>query len=222
MSADGHLITRRRLFRAGEAREAGFTLLEVTLALTIFALIGLIIYGAFSLGHSAVEKSRGKFDDNQRLRSFGELLGGYIRSSYPYRESPREQGFFFAGEEDSLTFVSSFSLAMGGRGMGKVRIWLDGGEEKKGGALRLEEEIPVRINSETEQAGLRNSITLQQGVSDFRMAYLDPQGEPEKWEERWDAKEHRILPRAVRISYRTAEGKEVRWVFPVMLSVLAE
>jgi hypothetical protein len=30
------------------------------------------------------------------------------------------------------------------------------------------------------------------------------------------------LPRAVRVSYRNGAGKEVRWVFPVMMSVLAQ
>lgn len=202
--------------------QSGFTLIEVVLALTLFALIGLIVYGGFSLGHSAVDRSQRKFASNQRLRSFADLVGSYIRSAHPYRVSPQDPSLFFVGEEDSLTFISSFSLAMGGRGMGKVHIGL-GAEEKTAGVLRLEEEVPVRLNNEeTEQGGVRHSVGLQEGVSEFRMAYLDPQGSLEIWEERWDAKERRALPRAVRLSYRTSGGKEVRWVFPVMASVLAQ
>ena len=53
----------------------------------------------------------------------------------------------FAGEEADLTFVSSFSLAMGGRGMAKVRLFWEG-NEKRAGVLRLEEETPVRVPSE--------------------------------------------------------------------------
>lgn len=201
-------------------RDGGFTLLEVALALTIFALMGAIVYGAFSLSHAAVERSQGRFENNQRIRTFGDLLGSYIRSSFPYRVSPQDGRVFFIGEEEKLTFVSSFSLAMGGRGMGKVSIWLDG-DETGGGVIRLEEEIPVRLNSETEQGGVRHSVALQERVREFRLAYLDPQTGAEEWQQEWDAQQRKVLPRAVRLTYTTAEGQEVRWVFPVMVSVLA-
>jgi general secretion pathway protein J len=199
----------------------GFTLIEVVLALTIFALMGTILYGAFFLGHRAVEKSQGSFESNQKLRSFGDLLGSYIRSTYPYRVSPQDPTFFFEGEEDRLTFVSSYSLAMGGRGMAKVHISL---ENKENGAetVRLEENVPVRLGDESGEYGQHNGAVLQEGAREFRLAYLNPQVEEEKWEERWNGGEQKALPRAVRVSYRNGSGKEVRWVFPVMMSVLAQ
>jgi hypothetical protein len=58
-------------------------------------------------------------------------------------------------------------------------------------------------------------------VKEFRIAYLKLQSEGEQWEERWDPTERKALPRAVRLTYRTGAGKEVRWIFPVMMSVLA-
>ena len=199
----------------------GFTLVEVVLALTIFALIGTLLYGAFSLGHRAVEKSQRSFEKNQQLRSVDDVLGSYVRSAYPYRSS-QGAAILFAGEQDKLTFVSSFSLAMGGRGMAKVRVFWEG-DEKRAGVLRLEEETPVRVPNEDEderQEGLRNAIVVREGVKELRMSYLDPQGDDAKWEERWDAKERNTLPRAVRLDYRTEEGREVQWVFPVMLRLL--
>ena len=202
----------------------GFTLLEMVLAMTIFALIGTVLYGAFSLGHRAVEKSQKSFEKNQQLRSVDELLGSYIRSAYPYRFSPQGAPILFSGEQDELTFVSSFSLAMGGRGMAKVHLFWEGGE-KRAGVLRLEEETPVRVQSEEgdeKPEGIRNGVVVREGVKEFRLTYLDPQGDEAKWEDRWDAKEKNTLPRAVRLDYRTEEGREVQWVFPVMLNLLAQ
>src|SRR5215469_5944599 len=103
------------------AKPSGFTLLEVMLALTLFALLGTILYGAIALGHGAVERSRHSFEKNQELRSAVDLVGGYVRSSYPYRVSPQDPSFFYGGEETELSFISSFSLAMGGRGRLEVR-----------------------------------------------------------------------------------------------------
>ena len=207
----------------GRQTSRGFTLIEVVLALSIFAIMGAILYGAFSLSHSAVAKSQASFEQNQKLRSFNDLLGGYIRSAYPYRQSAQDMTVFFDGQEDQLTFISSLSLAMGGRGMSKIRVAWEGAEEGEG-AIQLEEEVPVRFNvsEDRDYGGLRNDVVIQERVKELRFAYLDSKSEDEKWEERWDGREKLALPRAVRLSYRNHEGTEVRWVFPVMISVLAQ
>lgn len=199
----------------------GFTLIEVVLALSIFALMGGILYGAFSLGHSAVEKSERSFARSQKLRSISDLLASYVHSAYPYRESEQDQSVFFSGEAESLTFVSAYSHGMGGRGMAKISITKDGADNGAA-TLKLEEALPVRLSDETGAAGQTHSLTLQENITDFRLAYLDPQSNEELWEERWDARERRTLPRAVRFTYRNENGKQVRWTFPIMMTVLAQ
>ncbi|MGB7949855.1 MAG: type II secretion system protein GspJ [Candidatus Binatia bacterium] len=206
-----------------EESQKGFTLVEVILALTIFALMGTVLYGAFSLSHSAVERSQRSFERSQKLRSVDETLGSYIRSAYPYRSSPQGSAIVFSGQQAELTFVSSFSLAMGGRGMAIVRLFWEG-DDDRAGKLRLEEETPVRIAGEDfnkEQQGIRNSMVVLEGLKELRMTYLDPESDQEKWEESWDAQERNRLPRAVRVHYRTGEGREAQWVFPVMMTLWA-
>ena len=68
----------------------------------------------FALGHNAVEKSQANATRNQKQRSIGDLIGTYIRSAYPYKESAQELTTFFQGETDSVTFVSAYSQGMGG------------------------------------------------------------------------------------------------------------
>ena len=200
--------------------QAGFTLLEVVLAFTLFAVLGAILYGAFSLGHRAMEKTEVVFEGNQKFRSAVDLLGSYIRSSYPYRTSPQDAAVFYTGEETQAEFVSAFSLAQGGRGMARIRIYAEGcpGDSQ---SIKLEEQGPVRINQEKEAVAISNTLVLRERVSGFRLAYLDPQDERENWRERWDQDESKGLPRAVRLSYRNENGKEVQWTFPVMMTVLA-
>lgn len=199
-----------------EGWKAGFTLIEVVLALTIFALMGAILYGALALSQKAVEKSQVSFEKNQQLRAFADLMGSYVRSSHPYRATPQDPAIYYQGEEEQLSFVSASSLALGGRGMALVRIsWQEG-------VLTLSEELPVRIGEEGGAGGQRNSVVLREGIKQLRFAYLDPQSDGEQWEENWDAAERKILPRAVRLSYRTEAGKEVLWTFPIMVSLLAQ
>jgi len=204
-----------------DSSKAGFTLLEVVVALTIFALMGAILYGALALAQKAVERSQVRFEKNQQMRAFADLMGSYVRSSHPYRATPQDPAIYYQGEEEQLSFVSASSLALGGRGMALVRVsW----QEREGGegALTLSEELPVRLGEEGGVGGQRNSVVLREGIKQLRFTYLDPQSDGEQWEERWDAAERKVLPRAVRLSYRTDTGKEIRWTFPIMVSLLAQ
>lgn len=199
--------------------QKGFTLVEVVLAISIFALMATILYGAFFLGQRALEKADVGFEKNQELRAFASLLESYVRSSYPYRVSAQDATIYYEGGQERLTFISAYSMALGGRGMAKISISWEptrGGE----GILKLSEELPVRVESNIGQAGQRNTVILHERLREFRLGYLDPQGE-DKWEDRWDSKERQGLPRAVRLSYRNGANQYVRWTFPVMMNVLA-
>jgi general secretion pathway protein J len=200
------------------AARGGFTLLEVVLAITLFAVLAAILYGAFAVGQRAVEKTQAVFDGNQRFRATIDLLGSYIRSSYPYRSSPQDPAVFFTGEETRAEFVSAFSLAQGGRGMAKIRIYAESGPSQ---VIKIEEQVPVRLDQEKAEPTISNTLVLRERISGFRLAYLDPQAEPANWRERWDQEEQQGLPRAVRLSYRSENGKDVQWTFPVMMAVLA-
>lgn len=200
-------------------RQAGFTLIEVMLALSLFALLGVILYGAMSLGQGAAKKTEAVFEKNQHLRSVMDLLASYIRSSYPLRSTPQDAAIFYQGEEQELNFVSAYSVAMGGRGMAKISVRFDRDGESGSGALKLDEELPA--SADGGAGAYRNSFTLREGVADFRFAYLDPQLDKEDWAEKWDGKEKRVLPRAVRMSFRAEGGREIEWTFPVMMVVLA-
>jgi general secretion pathway protein J len=198
--------------------QCGFTLVELTIAMTLLALMTTILYGAFYLSHRAIEKSQARTEESQRMRSVEEILAGYVRSAYPYRSSLREPSLLFSGQEDNLAFVSALSLGMGGRGMSQITISWDGSGNGPG-RLTLEEKIPLRLEDQEAGEGYRSSIILGEGVWNFRIEYLD--GDQEQWLNQWDGKEKKSLPRAIRLSHRGRDGKEIQRVFPVMMSVLA-
>jgi general secretion pathway protein J len=197
----------------------GFTLIEITIAITLLALMAVILYGSFYLGERAVGKAQERSEQNQRMRTVEDFLGGYIRSAYPYRISARDPTVYFSGDETHLEFVSSLSAGLGGRGMSKVTIsWELTGD--RAGMLTLEEEMPVRVGGLGSGGGYRNGLVLGEGVRDFRIGYLDSQSEGERWVELWDGRERKALPRAVRLSYHGERGGEIRWLFPIMMNVL--
>lgn len=206
--------------RKQRAGARGFTLIELVLALSIFALLASIVYGAFALSHGAFAKSETAAARSQALRSTADLLGSYIRSAHPYRGSAQDRAVFFEGESGHLTWISAYSHGMGGRGMAKIHI---AAEEDESGevTLLLEEATPVRVGTDDDGAAQVHRLTLREKIRDFRLAYLDGQRDEEVWEERWSGAERLMLPRAVRLAFTDETGGEVRWVFPVMMVVLA-
>jgi prepilin-type N-terminal cleavage/methylation domain-containing protein len=217
-------LTSRERFGRGLHAERGFTLVEVVLSIAIFAVLVGILYGSFFLSERAATKAQARADVSQSLRTFEEVLGGYIRSAYPYRLNPRDPSVYFAGDDRTVEFISSLSTGLGGRGLSRVVISaeLDG---NRGATLVLEEEMPVRVGDKaTGGGGYRNNILLAQGLSGLRFEYLDPGPDPqnpqETWVDEWDGKQKRALPRAVRLAYRGERG-DVSWTFPVMMRVLA-
>ncbi|MGH7766140.1 MAG: prepilin-type N-terminal cleavage/methylation domain-containing protein [Candidatus Binatia bacterium] len=206
--------------------ESGFTLIEVTIAITLLAMMVLMLYGSFYLGERAMAKAQQRSDQSQSLRTFEEFLAAYIHSAHPYRPTTRDPAVYFIGDDRSVEFVSSLSTGLGGRGMAKMRLAADSAGSS-GATLTLEEEMPVRVSNGGLGGGLgaagggyRNNIVLAEGLRSFKIEYLDPQSEDELWVDEWDGRQRRALPRAVRLSFHGDRRNEVRWVFPIMIGVL--
>ena len=201
--------------------QRGFTLVEVTIAITLLALMVLMLYGSFHLGERAATKAAARAEESQTLRTRQEFLAGYIRSAYPYRATPRDPSVYFSGAESGLEFISSLSNGLGGRGMSKIRIAWAGP-----GALTLEEEMPARVdplgsaNPQASAGGYRNRLVLAEDAGALRIEYLDSQSNVESWVGEWDGRQRKALPRAVRLNYKDEKGEEVRWTFPIMMSAL--
>jgi len=122
---------KSRISPVGSQR--AFTLIELTIAMTLMALMMMVLYAAFHLGQRAMAKVQVRFEESHELRATMDLLGGYIRSAYTYRISPRDPAVFFSGDPERVTFVSALSLGMGGRGMAKITIaWERDGDEGGG------------------------------------------------------------------------------------------
>ncbi len=200
----------------------GFTLIEVTIAITLLVLIVTVLYGSFYLSERAVAKAQERADRSQSLRTFEQFLGGYLRSAYPYRASPRDPTLYSNGDDRGVEFISSLSTSLGGRGMSKVRISSDL-VGNRGATLTLEEEMPVRVGDKGGSGGFRNSLVLAEGLRGVRFEYLDsdPQSKGEDWFDEWDGRQKRALPRAVRLVYQGDDGREINWTFPIMMKVLS-
>ena len=71
---------------------AGFTLLEVVLAMTSLVMVTAICYAAFHLGMRAVERGEVAVVTAQRLRVASDVLIRQVKSAVPYPVRTRTTG----------------------------------------------------------------------------------------------------------------------------------
>ncbi|MGH9783208.1 MAG: PulJ/GspJ family protein, partial [Terriglobia bacterium] len=93
--------------------EAGVTLLELLVSITIVALLAATALFAWRVGVSAWEKAGTQLEKGRHVLSAHQLLQEQIASMVPY-EAWTQQGaraVFFQGEGQTARFVSRTSLA---------------------------------------------------------------------------------------------------------------
>lgn len=180
--------------------EAGFTLLEMVLALVIFGMIAAIVYSAFYFGHRAVTSGERAADENQRMRLAEEMMGRQVRSAVYYHAKYDEEDIpFFLGAADGMSFVTSAPQTRGGTGLVVVTYHLVDGK------LVVEERAnftPLDLYDPPRDAHVDSAVLLE-GFSSFRFEYLPREERDLGWADKWDARDEDILPAVVRV---TVEG----------------
>lgn len=178
---------------------AGFTLLEMVLALVIFGMIAAVVYSAFYFGHRAVTSGERAADENQRMRLVEEILGRQVRSAvYYFAMHDEEQVAYFLGAPDGMSFVTSAPQSRGGTGLAVVTYRLVEGR------LVLEERTnfaPDELYDTPADVRVERAVLLE-GFSSFRLEYLAREEQDLGWVDKWDARDDDV-PGHVRV---TIEG----------------
>lgn len=91
------MINRRN--RCGPRMTGGFTLIEVLLALTIFAVAAAVVYASFSTTRSNLDSAEALRSETDLARTLLSRLSDDILNAYC---SPRVEGSFFYGKKDEV------------------------------------------------------------------------------------------------------------------------
>jgi general secretion pathway protein J len=192
----------------------GFTLLEVMVTMTIFAVMLLIISGAFRMGLTAWDRGEQTREEYQRQRTATQLITRQVKSMVPYKiKTQKAEGDYlaFEGKTNSLKFVSTLSLrALRPNGfVFAIYEYKEGGAE--GGRFVAYEKRVVNKDFFEEGPKEEEGVTVLEGLSDVQFEYFREEDtektRTEAWLADWNAKEEKSLPTALRMKITFKNGK---------------
>jgi general secretion pathway protein J len=186
---------------------AGFTLIELTVALVLLALIASVLYGSLSLAGESWNRGEAKSQQTGEMRLTEDFLRRTLASQHPLRfHKVVEQPLYFLGTSDSLSYAAALPGRAGG-GMYYFRVSVAG--DGNTSRLMLSRVIPDYAAQQLPDFGSAASSVLADAIASVRFGYFgrDPGAADSvtpTWRERWDDPQR--LPDLIRIDVAPLVG----------------
>lgn len=209
-------------------RQRGFTLLEMTIAVAITAIMAVMALGAFRRAAAArdlTEEQDERFGGARVAlsRMSRELSQAFLSDHYDHKRFPRERPTIFRGRRDGILFAT----------MSHQRLVRDAKESDQAlveYALDSDPQLPgeqalfrrekVRIDDEPDRGGSR--AVLCHHVKSLELAYWD--WSKQEWVPEWTTApgERPLLPTRVRVKLvlRMPDGRETPFETQAMIAIV--
>ena len=195
---------------------AGFTLIEVTLAILLFALLLAGSYGAIRTATRSIQSGESVIDRMNRLRVAQEFMRHQISRTLPLpfsRDEHTNANFVFEGSREAIRFVAPMPGYLSRGGPYVQTLAFDG--RSGGRRLMFTNEMLNGFDLDGAKAdGAAEPVLLLDQIEDghFEFRSLDENGELTDWSDRWE--DPGITPLMVRVVARMQP--QARVVFPTM------
>lgn len=187
-------------------RDAGFTLLELLISVTIFALLMVVLIGALRLGSRQVGRLTGQVDHASQVALAQNFLRTQLGAAEPLVSlTDDSKAVRFTGDAERVDFVASAPQSLPAGGLLVFSAAFRGGTGPAGGQLvvdwrplQRDPDAPAPVDAPT---------VLLDHVRAAKFVYYGPSSptaDPD-WQSTWQAKTY--LPLLVRLSVTFMDGR---------------
>jgi general secretion pathway protein J len=207
------MTTRRNRPRAsGRAapahRSHGFTLVELTIAPVLLALMSALMFGSLSFAGRSWDGGEAKAAQVSEMRQTQQFLRSQLASLYPLRARKIvEFPLFFAGESEEIRYAAALPsrVVEGGIYYFRLTVVRDGDKSD----LVQERMIPDRDALGDVDFRDAERAVLAEGIDSIKFGYFGRDSgaadvDAPTWRDRWDDKQR--LPLLVRIDVTPKKG----------------
>lgn len=187
---------------------AGFTLLELLVAITLFALLSVVLFGGLRFGLRATEAGTARIDRTAEIAAAAGFLRNELADAQPLEKTAdgdKERAeVAFTGEPGSIIFVAAPPPQLTTGGWHVLHLALEPGPN--GGRLVISGRLVRNDAGDDVTAAIDARSVLLEHVASVSFAFFGTpdDGDPPEWHERWEGSAN--LPALVRLRIGFADG----------------
>jgi general secretion pathway protein J len=187
---------------------SGFTLLELTIALTLLALLSAVLFGSLRLAGRSTDGGEAKAEAAASMRLAQEFLRTNLEAQHPLRmRKIIEWPLLFRGAHDELRYAADLPPRVAGGGIWFYRLAVHSDESRS--PLTLERVVPdLAADAPPEFANAERSV-LAEGIAGLTLGYYGRDRDAATsveptWRDHWDDTQQ--LPLMIRIDVTPRKG----------------
>jgi len=189
-------------------RSRGFTLIELTIALVLMALMSAVMFGSLSFAGRSWDGGEAKAAQVSEMRQTEAFLRAQLGSQFPLRaKTVAEFPLHFVGSADEIRYAAALPSRVAEGGLYYFRVAV----ERDGDKSRLVQERVVPDPATTGEIEFRDAerAVLAEGIGELKIGYFGrdagaADADTPTWRDRWDDKQR--LPLLLRIDVTPQKG----------------
>jgi general secretion pathway protein J len=196
------------------ARDDGFTLVELLVALTLFGVLTTMLFMEFRLGIRSADKVTEAIDKSATLPILHDFLRAQLAAVQPIvKDGSSEEILWFDGQSEKVDFIgtppNALSGVLSGGGLQRFSIeLLKPGEARDGGRRLVLRRRLYQGKQFKAEGDYDEPVVLLDGISSLQLDYFrtaDPARAP-AWQDTW--REMPRLPSLIRLRLSLADGRQ--------------
>ncbi len=194
---------------AHKGRAAGFTLMELIIALALLALIASLLTGGLSMAARSWDSGENKAGDVGSMRQTQAFLREQLTAELPLRiKKVAEMPLLFAGERDELRSTAALPPRVQEGGAWYFRLVIAREGDKSRLVLERVYPDPAALEPPGFAADAERSV-LADGIAELAISYFGRDAnaadtDMPTWRDRWDDRQR--LPLLVKIEVKPQKG----------------
>ena len=188
------------------SKNAGFTLIEVLIAMTMLSLMVVLLFSSLTIGAKSWEQGENKIADVNEIAIVQQFFNHHLAHATPQWndfDPEKDRVFSFQGKKQSLQFVAAFPASAERAGLQLFNLELKKKDKQHFVDVTLTPFFPL---SEGED-WFEDSVELVRNVQNFELSYFGLNDETGElvWQNEWLNKEQQ--PRLVKILLELDDGR---------------